>query len=57
MNLVDYGVPFTGIMPLLEKGGGSSSSVDILSRYYYEVAYIVSQLEIPSLDMDMDILT
>ena len=33
--------------------GGGSSPVDILSRYHYEVAYIVSQLEIPFLDMDI----
>ena len=32
---------------IVGEGGGSSSSVDILSRYYYEVFYIVSQLEIP----------
>ena len=32
-------------------------TVDILSRYHYEVAYIVSQLEIPFLDMDIATLT
>jgi len=29
LNPVDYGVPFTGIMPLLEKAEDHSSSVDI----------------------------